>query len=187
MYYNNLIKIGYYEGIIPDVSNIILKEHILKTKQPYLKETPMDGTRYEDETFPTHPEFDKIIKHLRNQWMFRFKEALVCIDYWAHIHDKNMSTLTHHHVNKKDYEDIYHMSGVYYVQVPKDSGQLVLEYPINQFTRGQYYLTPEPFKFYLFPSSMSHHVTRNHSDVQRISIAMNFELRKNPIRVLNEN
>ena len=172
MYYNNIKSIGFYDGVIPWVDNDELKKHIYETKTKY---PSMEWTRQEDEMFPKHPELDKVIKYIQDQWAYRYQQDLFLLEFWAHIHKKNMSTMTHNHLSSKDYKGEHHLSGVYYVQVPKDSGEFVLTYPDIQYTTSQYIITPEAHKFLLFDSVLNHHVTRNHSEQERISISFNFK------------
>jgi len=103
-------------------------------------------------------------------------------NFWINIngiHDYNMP-----HDHQKSI-----LSGVYYVDVPADNtGDLVL----HRGDTSEYFLhsgvtrveTPTNAQtvskkavestFYLFPSWTKHHVERNESDVERISIAFNF-------------
>ena len=61
------------------------------------------------------------------------------------------------------------LSGVYYVDVPDNSGQLVLH-------RGEHQdvIQPEAGLFIFFAPDVVHEVTENLSDANRISIGMNF-------------
>jgi uncharacterized RmlC-like cupin family protein len=61
------------------------------------------------------------------------------------------------------------LSGVYYVQVPPDSGDLIL-YDDEPPTR----ITPVAGQMIFFPPDIDHEVTRNNSSEDRLSIGMNF-------------
>ena len=84
-----------------------------------------------------------------------------------------MSTNMHDH-----YPD--DISSVFYVSSPKGSGNIVF-YP-NWFTHQRYSrgdtssFAPEVGKFLIFPGSLDHAVTRNHSDEPRISLVFNFNI-----------
>ena len=65
------------------------------------------------------------------------------------------------------------VSGVYYVQIPKDSGKLMLEYNINQYQTGDCSVEPVVGDFYMFPSTLNHWVTKNLGDDLRVSISFN--------------
>jgi uncharacterized protein (TIGR02466 family) len=77
------------------------------------------------------------------------------------------------------------LSGVYYVDVPDNNmGDLILhrgdnaEFFINSnnsfFSDLTYTVKPETSKFVIFPSWLKHHIERNESPKERISIAFNF-------------
>ena len=61
------------------------------------------------------------------------------------------------------------LSGVYYVHVPADSGDLIL-YDTKPPTR----ITPVTGQLIFFPPDVDHEVTRNNSTEDRLSIGMNF-------------
>ena len=61
------------------------------------------------------------------------------------------------------------LSGVYYVSVPEDSGQLVLTTE-NNLTK----ISPDEGYFIFFSPSLLHEVTENKSSGLRLSIAFNF-------------
>ena len=83
-------------------------------------------------------------------------------------------------------------SFVYYVKVPKDSGNLVLVDPRirkrssesegiyetydNPFTHDLYVLTPLPGTLVFFPSYLEHYVEGNSNDIPRISISGNIKV-----------
>jgi uncharacterized protein (TIGR02466 family) len=65
------------------------------------------------------------------------------------------------------------LSGVYYVQIPKNSGRLVFEYNINQFQNYLSWIEPVVGNFIIFPSTLNHYVTKNLGDECRVSISFN--------------
>lgn len=103
-------------------------------------------------------------------------------NFWININSKHDYNLLHDHQNSI-------LSGVYYVSVPDNNmGDLVLhrgdnsEYFLHSRIKKEQTMAnatqvQKPAKestFYLFPSWVKHHVERNESDSQRISIAFNF-------------
>lgn len=81
---------------------------------------------------------------------------------------------------------------VYYLKADPNSGDLILISPhsnldyaipnqikrsINEANSATWYLTPEPGKLVIFPAWIPHYVQQNASNNDRISIAVNFELR----------
>ena len=179
--YNQIIhSVSFSRGYIPGVNNKKLKEIILKNQKPFVEDTSNIYhvlTRYEDTKFPMNPEFAKILDHIKGQFTYLHNKNLKLTAFWSHIHEKNMSTVTHSHTTKEDPEGTETLSGVYYVQVPEKSGHFVLHYPLNTHSViKQFALMPRVSEFFLFSSTMEHHVTRNLSNDLRISVSFNFQI-----------
>lgn len=83
------------------------------------------------------------------------------------------------------------MTGIYYVKVPENSGELQMITPnpafdfimkdsyiesSNQFNASNIIVKPQEGKLYLFPCWVAHQVKMNVSDQNRISIAFDIEL-----------
>ncbi len=102
---------------------------------------------------------------------------------WININNFGDYNVIHNHPYS-------HISGVYYLKTPKDSGRLVLQnsakdvlqyYEVdagikqrNQYNSQEFVLEPEPGKLYLFPSWINHYVQPNRNrNEERISIAFN--------------
>ncbi len=103
-------------------------------------------------------------------------------NFWININGYHDYNLIHDHQNSI-------LSGVYYVSVPEDNmGDLVLHRGDNaeffytskvnrEMTMSNALSANKPAKestFYLFPSWIKHHVERNETKSERISIAFNF-------------
>lgn len=103
-------------------------------------------------------------------------------NFWININGYHDYNLAHDHQNSI-------LSGVYYVSVPESNmGDLVLHRGDNieffmtsrverQQTMSNAFSVTKQAKestFYLFPSWIKHHVERNESQQERISIAFNF-------------
>ena len=84
--------------------------------------------------------------------------------FWINDMGPNEVTTEHDH---DDYDEM--LSGVYYVQVPQDSGELVI---VDQHSRTL--VTPQAGMFVFFAPDVLHSVSVNHSGERRISIGMNF-------------
>ena len=97
-------------------------------------------------------------------------EKIIPLNYWGHIHEKNMSTNMHNHY------DCY-VSAVVYLEVPEGSGSIVFLPKLNQYNNSAYKskFAPEKGVYYIFPGYLDHFVTRNMSDQFRISLSMNFK------------
>ena len=101
---------------------------------------------------------------------------------WACINKRNDQNLIHSHTNN------YNLSGVYYLNVPKDSGEIVFRDPrpgANQAPSRLFkddgdseYLMPFEGLIILFPSYLEHFVLPNRSDGDRISMSFNLTLER---------
>ena len=111
---------------------------------------------------------------------------------WINVNGKGDYNLQHSHaggINACDF------SGVYYAQVPQDSGDLVLVNPdslalqqktyyyennkYNPFNSSKYTIVPKPMDLILFSSHIHHHVLPSQNSKQfRISYAFNFDICK---------
>ena len=99
-------------------------------------------------------------------------------DMWFNINGPGAYNSEHDHAGSK-------MSAVYYVDVPKDSGNLVFVRPDNQnhffyaknpteYTFQSYEICPSDGLLVICPSNLRHYVTPNISQKNRVSIAINF-------------
>ena len=107
-------------------------------------------------------------------------------NYWININGKGAYNVGHVHPGS-------HLSGVYYVKCPKDSGVIVFENPYNfiafneldsyneEFRQrnaqyGTMYIEPKDGLLLIFPAHLRHAVPENNSDEERISIAFNLNV-----------
>ncbi|RDH81019.1 MAG: hypothetical protein DIZ80_12920 [endosymbiont of Galathealinum brachiosum] len=114
---------------------------------------------------------------------------------WANINDKACSNAMHSHQSPVGMPNPLVISGCYYVKVPKNSGQFVLE----DFSRPMRYLQlpfqeqnlmnsytikvpPKEGSVLFFPAWMEHSVEANHSNEERVSIAFNVALINQPMQ-----
>ncbi len=127
-------------------------------------------TRNEDSYCPPDKIVDDIIEEMISLFYQVTNEKIVAKQYWGHIHEKNMSTREHNHLN-------HYASAVLYVSVPEGSGDLVFRPKLNHRYHGWGSTTIKPQKgfYYFFPSYLDHYVTRNKSDNNRISFSINFD------------
>ena len=100
---------------------------------------------------------------------------------WININNKSGFNRPHRHPEST-------VSGVYYVSVPKDSGNIVFNHPAvvqsyhinsntlkesNSINSSTWHITPEAGLLIMFPSWLEHYVEPSNSDEDRISIAFN--------------
>ncbi len=82
---------------------------------------------------------------------------------WFNYMEPGHLTLPHSH---DDDDEIY--SAVYYLQVPENSGNLV----INE-NKKEFIIKPKTGALVLFPPELVHHVTKNDSNEFRLSLGIN--------------
>jgi uncharacterized protein (TIGR02466 family) len=118
------------------------------------------------------PEFTNLAARHDNQLQWKGTA-------WANINGRGDWNSTHNHA-------VSHWSGVYYVQVPPNSGRLAILDPrpnINMmdtgsdlfdiFRQAPLQIEPREGLTVIFPSWLQHQVTTHESDAERISIAYN--------------
>src|SRR5438067_6309005 len=126
--------------------------------------------------------FRPLLDHVSYVCSQLFKKGATFHQMWACINKRNDQNLIHSHTNN------YNLSGVYYLNVPRDSGEIVFRDPrpgANQAPRRLFqddgdseYFTPAAGLIILFPSYLEHFVLPNRSDGDRIS--MSFDLTLEP-------
>ena len=108
---------------------------------------------------------------------------------WAVINKPQTYNSLHHHLKGLTFN---YLSGVFYLQVPKDSGALVLHDPRPQseilappkkegesiHTSSRVLWTPKTNDLIFFPSWLNHEVEVNNSQEERIVISFNIELKR---------
>ena len=122
---------------------------------------------------------------LINNW-FNFNYKLRLQNIWINENYKNCFNTVHQHPR-------CNFSGVYYTEVPEDSGELVFcrndtagnmmvendMFKNNDLSFNQFY-TIQPLKnqIVIFPSHLNHMVLSNNNEESRISVAFNLDLFK---------
>ena len=170
---NNTEQILLFQEILYKIKIDVNKTEILKEIEKLKKEDPK-GVSYSNkglgwQSNPTKtrevPYFSLLNKEISNIVSNMFNEQFI-------------TTRTHINVSPKYSYNGYHghdgadLIGVFYVQVPEDSGNLAIWDPIQKHI-GKV-ITPQPNYLYLFSSYLFHEVRMNMSDQERVSIAFNF-------------
>jgi len=99
-------------------------------------------------------------------------------DYWFNVNGK-------YNYNSRHWHPFSYFSGVLYLQVPKDSGNIIFHRPDNydsyipifehnENNYGSWWYPPSVNQFIIFPSYLHHEVTQNLSNEDRVSVAFNF-------------
>lgn len=98
---------------------------------------------------------------------FLQSDSIPEVGFWLNEMAPGHVTLAHRHD-----EDDELLSAVYYIDVPENSGDLVLEQGCAT-TR----IRPQAGMLVLFPPDVLHHVTQNLGTETRLSVGMNFGVR----------
>lgn len=143
-------------------------------------------TNLDSELAPLFAAIADALAQVQNSFGFNTTIDHVIDSAWININNKGHANRAHKHTGSL-------FSGVYYVKVPKDSGNIEFTNPIqdhpheiqdwmladyNAFTATSWNVEPEEGKLLIFPSWLLHYVYPSHSDESRISIAFNSSLRK---------
>jgi uncharacterized protein (TIGR02466 family) len=178
-----------WECPVSGIDNQSIKDYCLEVKKqkPGVNISNRGGWHSKELLFPIPQDLEILFNDLNvfvNDVCARYTgiNDLQIGNFWININGHHDYNLIHDHQNSI-------MSGVYYVSVPEDSmGDLVLHRGDNmeffmtskvqkEQTMANALSVTKPAKestFYLFPSWVKHHVERNESDKERISIAFNF-------------
>lgn len=138
------------------------------TPADYSERSHFFGGRFENLYLPRGriPEIDGLIEHAHGRaaaLLGMTVEALRC-GFWLNAQGPGQATSEHTHDENDEL-----LSGVYYVETPPGSGDLVLLDGCLTLR-----VTPRPGLLLFFPPSLPHRVETNESDRRRLSIAFNF-------------
>lgn len=164
---NSRIHIGF----MPDAAEInrqIMDTYQQLREQDLLKRSHFFGGRYENlylqrELIPAIGQVLEQAESYATSLLDKSAQQLRS-GFWINDMGPNEVTTEHDH---DDYDEM--LSGVYYVQVPQDSGELVI---VDQHSRTL--VAPQAGMFVFFAPSVLHSVSVNRSVERRISIGMNF-------------
>jgi hypothetical protein len=150
------------------LNTAILSQYRAACAQDDLQRTHFFAGRYENIYVPLQrvPALEPLLRTAQ-QGAARFlrrEDMQLAAGFWFNEMGPGHVTLPHHHE-----EDDELVSGVYYVQVPPDSGDLVLGEGV-----GRRVLQPHAGRLVFFSPTVVHEVTRNNSRETRLSIGMNF-------------
>jgi len=136
-------------------------------KDDFSHRTHFFGGRYENLYLERKriPELDLVLDHAEAcaRKLLDYDARPLRIGFWFNAQGPGQSTTEHTHEENDEL-----LSGVYYVNVPQESGNLVL-LDGALVTR----VTPTAGSFFFFPPSLAHRVEINRSPFQRLSIAFN--------------
>lgn len=167
LYSNSRLHIGFMPDA-EDLNRRILEAYGKLGERDLLRRTHFFGGRYENVYVERAriPEVSRILDcaaEYARDILRRPGQSLRC-GFW--LNDMGPGHLTTEHTHEEDDELL---SGVYYVRVPPDSGDLMI---LDRRIRTQ--VQPEPGMFVFFAPRVVHAVSENRSGERRLSIGINF-------------
>ena len=169
-------RVQCYIMTLPDAAALnreILRQYRAAGDDPHLRRSHYFEGRYENVYIPRErlPALAPVLDAARlgAERFLQRRQPDLSVGFWFNEMGPGHVTLPHHHE-----EDDERVSGVYYVTVPPDSGDLVLEQGAA-ITR----ITPSAGMLVFFAPDVVHRVTENRSDGMRLSIGMNFGIHGN--------
>jgi len=132
-------------------------------------------------------ELQKCTLDYIKEWGFIFNDFspnFLISEQWINISPPGAYQEIHHHTAPPNSETNFYplFSGVFYVDVKENSGDLVLKSPVSQDLsnipltpkhKNKFNITPNNQNIILFPSFLEHLVSQNQSNQDRISISFN--------------
>jgi hypothetical protein len=180
----------YYEHEL-ELDNETLVKEIINTREnpgdnlddsrPSHKDVDMQHTFYED--VPLKQEtFDTIGEQVSSvlDSIFNLKQAMSINEIWGHFTPPGEQTMIHNHYEK----GVKGLSWVYYPHMPDNAGNLIFQCQVET-QRIMWEINSTAGKIYFFSRDILHFVTRNASNVNRISISGNVTVRPELENILN--
>jgi hypothetical protein len=168
-------RIEYYVTRLPGAAAAnaaILEQYQALTDSAEIRRSHYFEGRYENIYLPEQslPALQPLLAAARQAAcrFLRRQQPGLAVGFWFNEMGPGHRTLPHSHD-----EDDELVSGVYYVRVPNDSGELILRQGAA-VTR----ITPQEGMMVLFAPQVVHEVSANLSGAMRLSIGMNFGVRE---------
>ena len=170
-----------YRTVVDNIDNEKISEWILNYKKVTETKnlTNQGGWQASIDHYQDEPLFknyiQSILQTLSSTKLKITGETKVSISSWANVNEKGNWNFVHDHIGTD-------LSGVYYVKVPENSGEIVFFDPRKISVVDPVFQEdhPKAFGYHLvegtllmFPSYLEHMVTPSESDETRISIAFN--------------
>jgi hypothetical protein len=166
-------------GYLKNINNNKIKKICIKNYNNRLSANLAEG-KNEDISIPQVKEITHLIKSIQDIYFFNYNKKLNLINFWSQVHYKNETTERHDHLDVNDLRSLKattpQLSAVYYVDAPKNSGDLIFDFWTNRYLEDSWRVPVETNKFCIFPSGIQHRVLKNLNDKPRVCISMNFRL-----------
>lgn len=164
---NSRIHIGFMPEA-EEINRQIMDSYLQLREQDLIKRSHFFGGRYENLYIDREriPAIGSVLEQAESyaKTLLENQKKKLRSGFWINDMGPNEVTTEHDH---DDYDEM--LSGVYYVTVPQDSGELVI---VDKHSRTL--LTPQAGMFVFFAPDVLHSVSINLSGERRISLGMNF-------------
>lgn len=156
---------------IKDLNPQILKKFLANQNNTEVKKSHLFEGRYENIYITEHqiPELTALLDEAIAQAKNILKIDNLRAGYWFNYMPPGSATLIHSH---DDYDEL--LSGVYYVNVPENSGNLIVHDVADDNSKENIEITPNAGEFIFFKPDVRHEVSKNNSNEYRLSIGINF-------------
>jgi len=156
---------------ITDLNAQIIKKFLANQNNPEVKKSHLFEDRYEN-IYITERQIPELT-FLLDEAITQAKKILnidnLRAGCWFNYMPPGSTTLIHSH---DDYDEL--LSGVYYVSVPENSGNLIVHDTTDKDSKENIEITPQAGEFIFFKPDVRHEVSRNNSNEHRLSIGINF-------------
>lgn len=156
---------------MPDAEELnrqIIDAYVKLDEQDFIRRSHFFGGRHENLYIERTriPAIDEVLKQAEQyaKEILGVTSQRLRSGFWVNDMGPGKATSEHNH---DDDDEL--LSGVYYLQVPADSGELII---LDKLSRTV--ITPQPGMFVFFLPSVMHSVSVNCSNDRRISLGMNF-------------
>ena len=174
--YTSITEAGLWYSCLEDLDTEYWVKALYECKNHYPKGVSKSNTGGWQSKDNLHniPYFYPLINQLYNVINNLFKNPNTrLLNMWGNISPPNAFNGVHTHNNSISSYSNTDISGVLYLKVPKNSGELIFYDPL--FVSNNYTFQPKEKDIILFHQHLPHSVNPNFSQEDRISLAFNFD------------
>ena len=169
----NIFEISFYQGELLEIDNKywIDQFYQYKSNHPSTQKSNIGGYQSENNLHCLETFFP--LSNILNNLILDFSKNsnIELKTLWFNINPPFSFNRIHTHGSFND-ESQHKLSGVLYLKVPPNSGNLIFYNPIGISYQYSQFLKPN--QYFLFPQWLGHSVDPNLSQEDRISIAFNY-------------
>ena len=158
-----------------ECNKALLSAFLKLQNEPNIRKTHLFERRYENIYLNEKhiPELTPLLDNAVKSAEAILKVQNLQAGYWFNYMPPDSTTTLHTH---DDDDEL--LSAVYYIHVPENSGNLIIYDDSENATQKKIEIVPEAGEFIFFKPDVRHEVSKNNSDEHRLSIGINFGLKK---------